>query len=233
MKIISLKEEDMAKYGKAAKGRIFSAHVRISDVPALATELVALISDTSWINKLDIVERTSYMARAAPTIRKLVDSVLTKAESPISSEFGEYMISTTAQRTLLDRLTHQHVPLAELLKEKVSGNPGFDFHTESETQLIAFGEAKYSGTTNPHRAALEQIDSFIQQKKDDMELVMIRPFVTSYAVNNFTAGKKAFVAAFSINSASPDQIIANALSSDAIDCLLDYPEVYVIGVEVK
>lgn len=232
MQIISAKEEDMSVYGKVARGRVFSVHVKINDVPALAKELIAIISDTSWIDKLEVVERVSFTARAERTIRKLVDKVFSKVEDPLSSEFGEYLISSTAQRALVDKHSHQHVPLAELLKEKVSGNPGFDFHTESESQLIAFGEAKYSGTDNPHRAALEQISSFIELHKDKAELIILKPFVTNYAVNNFVAEKRAFVAAFSINSDSPETIIGNALGSPAIDDLLEHPEVYVIGIEV-
>ena len=37
---------------------------------------------------------------------------------------------------------------------------------------------------------------------------------------------------FSINSENPAKILINALKTDAIDSLLSYPELYLIGVEV-
>jgi len=233
MEVISVKNEDMRNYKKTAVGAVYSAHVRISDVSTHANELITIISDTSWIEQLGVVKKTSFSARAERTIRKLVDDIFRKVDDTISTEFGEYMISVAAQRTLEGSFTHQRVPLAELLKEKVSGNPGFDFHTESASKLIAFGEAKYSGTTNPYRKALEQISVFITLRKDEADLLILDSFVSDQAVNNAAAGKKAFVAAFSINGDSPETIISNALSSDAIDALLKYPELYVIGIEVE
>lgn len=232
MEVISVKNEDMRNYNKTAAGAVYSAHVKISNVSTHADKLIAIISDTSWIERLGVVKKTSFSARAERTIKKLVDDIFRKVDDMVSTEFGEYMISVTAQKTLEDRFTHQRVPLAELLKEKVIGNPGFDFHTESTSRLIAFGEAKYSGTKNPYRKALEQISVFITLKKDEAELLILDSFVSDQAVINAAAGKKAFVAAFSINGDSPEAIISNALSSDAIDALLEYPELYVIGIEV-
>lgn len=233
MEVVSVKRENMDDYGKVASGLVCSAHVKITNISLHAQELIKIISDTSWIYKLDAVEQATFSARANRTIDKLVDDILKKVDDVISEEFGEYMISATAQRTLESHLKHTNIPLAELLKEKISGNPGFDFHTESTSNLISFGEAKYSGHSNPHGLALRQIADFIELEKDNAELLILKSFVTESAVDNALNGSKAYVAAFSVNSESPQKIISNALRSDFIDALLGFPELYIIGVEVN
>lgn len=233
MEIVSLKKEDMNEYGKIAKGIVYSAHVKINDIEARATEMVTSISNISWIRELDAIEQASYSARSKRTIKKLVELIVNRVENQITDELGEFMVSKTAQSTLINNLNHKEVPLAELLKEKDTGNPGFDFHTETTTDFIAFGEAKYSGKRNPHGKALSQIVKFIGLEKDTAELTDLKNFVSKIAVNNSLKGKKAFVAAFSINSDKPEDIIKNALKSKFIDHLLDFPEIYIIGVEVN
>ena len=230
MEIISFKKEDMSEYGKTATGSVFSAHVKIKDIETRASEMIRIISDTSWNEKLNAVERASFRARSQRTIEKLVDLIKSRIENEISTEFGEFLVSETAQSTL-GALGHTKVPLAEILKEKVTGNPGFDFHTESGSKIVAFGEAKFSSTINPHPNALNQIVEFIELEKDTAELIIIQNFVSVEATENSLNGKRAYAAAFSINSDSPENIIKNALKSSAINPLLAFPEIYVIGIE--
>lgn len=232
MEIISIKKEDMSEYGKTTTGLVFSAHVKIKNIESRAAEMIEIISNTSWIDKLNAVEKATFMARSQRTIEKLVGLIRSRVEDEITTEFGEFLVSETAQSTL-GALGHSKVPLAELLKEKVTGNPGFDFHTESESKLIAFGEAKFSSSTNPHPIALNQISKFIKLEKDTAELIIIQNFVSAEATENSLNGKRAYVAAFSINSKNPEQIIRNALMSTAIDPLLNFPEIYVIGIEAN
>lgn len=233
MELVSLKIEDMSDYGKTSKGVVYSAHVRIHDIESRADEMVTSLSDTSWIANLGAVEKVSYAARAERTVVKLVRLITERVDNQMTTDFGEFMVSDSAQSLLNNELDHNKVPLAELLKEKISGNPGFDFHTESSTNFIAFGEAKYSGEANPHGKALSQIVKFIGLKKDIAELTDLQHFVSEPAVNNTLQGIKAYAAAFSINNSDPQLIIQNALKSKFIDDLLDFPELYVIGVEVN
>ena len=142
------------------------------------------------------------------------------------------MISDTAQLSLELEHLHTKVPLAELLKEKVSGNPGFDFHTESDRNHIMFGEAKYSGGITPRAKAINQITDFITLEKDNAELIILENFVSEEAIKNAEEEKKGYVAAFSLNSDNPDLIFINALNSDAIISLFAYPELYLIAIQV-
>jgi len=222
----------MAIHGKNGPCLVHRIHVKISDVDSRAVEMIEVIRDTSWLEPLKAVERKTFSATSRRTVDRLVEQIRNRTADEVSSEFGEYLISVSAQAALSDHCKHIKVPLAELLKEKVSGNPGFDFHTESHIQLIAFGEAKYSGTSNPYQDALEQIARFIRLEKDSAELAILQNFVSEIATNNFLDGKKAYAAAFSVNAKNPSLIIDNSLKSPHIDDLLIYGELYIIGVEI-
>ena len=232
MNIINFKHENMDDYGKTTACNVYSIHVKVHDISSKAKAMITMIQDTSWITELDIIEQASFEARAQPTIDKLVHKILSKVTTTLSDDFGEFLISVTAQDTLELQYNHKKVPLAELFKEKKTGNPGFDFHTETSTQLLAYGEAKYSGNINPYSKALNQIKGFLDEKKDKMELTDLKHFTSRESINKALEDKKAFVAAFSINSDNPSSIIENALSSVHIDDLLVYDELYIIGIEV-
>lgn len=233
MEVISCKLENMQNYGKTTSCHVYSIHVKITDIGVRAREMIDMLSNKSWINELGIIPKMSYEARAERTIEKLINDILKKVSTTVSTEFGEFLVSASAQDSLKMQYNHTKVPLAELLKEKVTGNPGFDFHTESHTNLIAFGEAKYSGTGNPYRNAMEQIANFVVLKKDVAELVDLQYFVSAKSVENIKQAQKGFVAAFSINSQNPKEILNNALCSIYIDDLLVHDELYVIGIEVN
>lgn len=232
MEIVNIEKIDMTNYGKTAIADVFKIHVRIDDVEEKAKHLIKTISDKSWISELDIVDQISYEARAERTIEKLVTEIFEKVDTVVNEEFGEYLVSESARDSLCDNFRHIKLPLAEIWKEKKSGNPGFDFHTESPSKLLSFGEAKYSNSTNPHTIAINQIVGFIAENKDKMELTDLRHFCSKEAIINAINGNKAFVAAFSINGQNYDRIFDTAFNSDAINQLLNYNELYIIGIEV-
>ncbi|WP_430735504.1 hypothetical protein [Halodesulfovibrio aestuarii] len=211
---------------------VYKAHVRLSEINEQAVEMINVVSDTSWLNELDVIDRLSFEARAQKTIEKLVIDIFQKVNNQATEEFGEYLISHTASRILATHLNHTTIPLAEILKEKVTGNPGFDFHTESHTGYVAFGEAKYSGKKNPYQDALGQIVDFITKQKDLMELRTLKPFVSDLAISNAANNAKAYIAAFSVNAQSPDTIFGNALASSFTKQLSPQKELYLIGVEI-
>lgn len=223
----------MSDYDASATGKIFSIALEISDLEQRVAEMLAVALDTSWLNELDVIDRLGYEARSRRTIEKITNEILKNVESEISEDFGEYMVSDVAQSALNQHLAHIRLPLAEFIKEKISGNPGFDFHTESPTASVAFGEAKYSGVKNAHGRALKQINEFILENKDIQELPDLRRFVTETAIQNAIKGIKSFSAAFSITSDDPAEIMDNALSSQYLKNLLQYDAIYLIGVKVS
>lgn len=232
MRILSKKDVNMQHFGISTSCKTTLLHVKVDNLDDQAKEIVELIIDTSWIDNLGGVKKISYNARAKKTIDSLVKAILNSVGNSVTEEFGEILVSNVARISLEQGCNHDVVPLAEIWKEKVKGNPGFDFHSESEDCVLCFGEAKYSSTINPYPDALNQINDFLVKEKDLMELVDLESFVSKEAISNCADGKKGFIAAFSINSNNPNLIYNNLLKSNYLDEVIKYNEFYIIGVEV-
>ena len=230
MKLLWVEEIDLVSLGKKSSTKIFSACVSISDISSAAQELILRVRDTSYLSGLDFSDQQAFLAVAQPTIEKLADDIFAKVEDSVTTDFGEYLVSSSAQTLLEQQFDHTKLPLAEIVKPRKSGNEAFDFHTTSPDDVLTFGEAKYSATSNPYRDALEQIVDFINKKKDIGELIVLKHFANMNAVNNVVEGKKSYAAAFLINSKDPKKILEKSLSY--IDDLLGHEELYIIGVTI-
>jgi len=232
MELVTLEQIDLNQFGKISDCKVYCTHIRIRNIKNRAEQITKKILDTSWIEKFDTIDQVTFEARALRTINSLVTNILNNVDDKVTSDFGEYLVSESARDTLASHHNHELIPLAELWKEKLSGNAGFDFHSITSTKLIAFGEAKYKSSGNPHTIALEQICSFITHKKDLMDLRELRLLASDELALKVINDKKAFVAAFSLNGINYKDIFDYALNSDYVDELLKYPELYLIGVEV-
>ena len=232
MKVVSQYSIKPENYGYHSRCDVLYIHVKIDDLQKQAIVIKNDFLDKSWIQKLDIATKIAYEERANDTISKLIKDVLEKVEDKITEEFGEILVSTSAKDALCTNYNHKKIPLAELWKEKISGNPGFDFHTETPTEFIAFGEAKYRAASNAYNLALKQIKDFIQEKKDLKELSDLKNFVGAKAISNISnLNLKAFIAAFFLHSDDDNQIINHIMKNPCIKDLLQHQELYIIGVE--
>lgn len=207
-------------------------HVQITDLQAVVEDLHKSIADTSWINELDALSQQTFKATSERTINKFVTEIIAGVQSNLNQDIGEYIISYAGQCVLETTYSHKKIPLAELLKEKVSGNPGFDFHTLSTKRFIVFGEAKFSMNGTPRAIALNQIGDFIALKKELAELNSFRAFLDEEIEKNVLDGMRGYAAAFSFNSDNIDTIFRNALESDIIEELIKHNELYLIAVEI-
>lgn len=217
--------------------QIYACIVQVDASESIAS-VIAEINDNSWISKLNIIEQVSYTTRLKETAKNIMKDCLTfNTELNCNiydySVVGEYIVSKEGRKALIEQFSHSYVPLAELWKEKSSNNPGFDFHSESTTNLIIFGEAKYDSTSNPHGDAIDQVEGFITKGKDAMELTDLKHFVSTQATTNFLNNKKGFAISFSINSQNPKTIINNAISSEKINNITNYDEFYIVGVIIN
>lgn len=204
--------------------------VDIEDVAAHAVDLIMKVNDTSWISELGAVPRASYETIALKTARKLV-AIFEAANDSIGADFGEYMISMSAGDCLGDMLGHKVLPLSELWKEQISGNPGFDFHTESHNKRIAFGEAKYNSNSNSYSAAALQVHDFMDAEKDKFDAVHLQHLASTEAVEALLGDSRGFAIAFSLHSEDHKKILENALKSDFVQALSARSnELYIIGV---
>lgn len=236
--VIEKFEVEKEKYGiTQCTSKIFTCLVAINASESIKA-VINEINDESWIAKLGIIERTSYEARAIRTVEKIMKECVKFNNSTKENEYdysvvGEYIVSREGRGTLISEFQHTHIPLAELWKEKSSGNPGFDYHSESTSNRIIFGEAKYNSLSNPYNEAIGQVEDFIEKGKDKMELSDIKHFVTEKAVDNFLDHKKGFAVSFSVKAVNPCEVIKNAICSELIDKIKQYDEFYIIGVIIN
>lgn len=188
----------------------------------------------AWINKYKkSVIRKSIEERCNKTINKISKKLELCQEDIVASEAGEYIISILGKQALTEKLNYLNIPLAELWKEKITGNPGFDFHSESTENKIIFGEAKYLCGKNAYNNSLSQINDFIELKKDLIEMVDLDNLVTDLAKSNFENNKKGYAAAFSSTHMSTDKLIKNILDNDSFKKLLLYDELLLVAVNIN
>lgn len=230
--------EHIDKFSDETPCNIYYLEIIIDDVYKHAGDLIIKIKDNSWIDKLDAISKISYQRKVSDTAKKLEEifkNQINSDASEISKDFGEYMISLDSAESLKQSLNHKIIPLAELWKEKITGNPGFDFHTESPQKTIAFGEAKYRSSGNAYGIAAKQVKEFIGEEKDKGDVVNLRHLgVSETAIENLITNKRDFILAYSVNSENPDKIKINCLNNSDVQFLNTQAQtLYLIGVHIK
>lgn len=232
MEIIHQTKVDMSIHGISTECGVYMIHIKILDINRRAKEIIDTLLDRSWIKRLGVIDQKAYNARAEKTIIHLVENILNHVEDDVTEEFGEYLISDSAGNALSEVHKHKKIALAELWKEQMTGNPGFDFHTESPMELVVFGEAKFKSSGSPYTVALNQIVSFVSDQKDLMELADLQKMASEKSIQNALDNKKGFIAAFSLNAKNQSAIFDKALKTEAAKSLLNFTELYLIGIEI-
>lgn len=150
----------------------------ISDFEIFKKKIVEVLVSTSWINDM-LVDLD--MEIALDNAARTIDNVISKleksiAENKITSDFKQYAISVCSLATLKQNVNCQILPLSEILKEKVSNNPGFDFYVIEASKLCVFGEAKYRSNGNAHTDAINQVEDFVNDRKHRTDCEYIKQF---------------------------------------------------------
>lgn len=197
-------------------------------------KILEQISNLSWIDKLMPDElKISMKARVDPTVDLLDKQLSNNNEDEITSKTGEYFVSEIARETIVNELEYSDIPLAELRKEKVSGNPGFDYHSENKNNIIIFGEAKYVASQNAYGKALKQVVEFIDAKKDLKELTELTSFVSNKAIINANLERKGYAIGFSSYSTSSEDLINNIRKSKHFKKIIKYEEIVIVAVDIN
>ena len=209
------------------------------DAPSVISSVIKEITDNSWLSSLNPIDRVSFEACMKKTVNSIIEECQ-KYQKQTSGglydykQVGEYIVSKAGRDSLTDGFSHGFIPLAELWKEKEKGNPGFDFHSLSPSEIFIFGEAKYRSEANPYSIAIEQVESFIDDEKDKMEASNLNKItMNSTATTNFLNNKKGFAISFSIKAQNPKDIIENAIKCPEIKNINQYDEFYIIGVIIN
>lgn len=231
MTITEINPSDVFDSTKYPNCLISCLHVVITDFTGYVQCMIDRAIDDSWMANLDDFDKMSYQACAEKTVKLLVEDIFKKATA-LNDDVGEYIVSMSAQEALHDAKNHSILPLAEIIKERLKGNGGFDFHTVSSTDLLCFGEAKFSLNDTPRAKAMKQIKDFINEKKDIAEAGALKPLVSENARKNFVQNKKGYTAAFYMNAKDVKTIMKNALESTPMKTIGQYPEFYIIAIQV-
>lgn len=231
---LTIIDDNVLKHShKKNSSKINCIHVKINNFIDIIDEFEKHITDTTWINSLNEIAQLAFKANVKKTINKVVNEIIAKVKSnsKLNEDIGEYLVSYGAQKSLEIEFKHSLIPLAELIKEKISGNPGFDYHSVSYNDILIFGEAKFSLENTPRNKALSQIVEFVDDR-DHAELLWLQPFLNENSLNNIKEGKKGYAAAFAYNNKDLNKTFENAINSDELEKLINHEEIYLIAVEL-
>lgn len=228
MKVLECKKIDVENYNSITYIRIDPENLSVT-----IRDIITSLSNLSWIAKFDkSYIRNSFFKRAEDTAEYLADKILKDDGDKITEDSGEYVVSELAREALVIELKYLDVPLAELFKEQVSGDPGFDFYSANKEKVIIFGEAKYSSGRNAYGIGMEQVDRFIREGQDVSDLNDIDKFFEEESLKLADKGDKAYAIAFAAKGTASDMIIKGIIRNKHYKDIAINKEVIFLAVNV-
>lgn len=228
MKILECKKIDIENHNN-----ILFVRIEPENLSATIRDIIDSFSDMSWISKFDKPYiRDSFLTRAEASAKYLADKIQKDDTDNVTKDSGEYVVSELARQALVIQLKYLDVPLAELFKEQISGNPGFDFYSANNEKIIIFGEAKYNSRKNAYGVGMEQVDRFIQEGQDISDLNDIDKFFEDKSLDYAVAGDKAYAIAFASKGTPSERIISGIISNSHYENIAVHKEVIYLAVNV-
>ena len=213
---------------------VYFIRIDPEDISDTLSDILKVLMDLSWLKHFDedyMVQ--SYQHRAQITINNIKEKFTACDEGPLTKDAGEYVVSELSREAIVSNLGYLDIPLAELLGKKISGNPGFDFHTQNlSTDTVIFGEAKYLSLQSAYPSAITQINEFIETEKDLADLADLEHFCTPESLRRAADGVKGFAAAFSAKGTSSDKLISSIQARKEYSALLNYNEIILVAVNL-
>lgn len=224
---------DFLKMDEENGKNVFFLRVDPEDISITLREIIDVLSDLSWISKFDKVYlRESYKTRAETTVKHICKKIQAGAMSGVYGDAAEYIVSEVARETLVEHLKYKDVPLGELFKEQISGNPGFDYFTANLSDVIIFGEAKYLAAQNAYGTGMSQTARFIKEGRDKADIADIQNFFTDSALTGVYNGTKGFSIAFSAKNTASEALIQNIKKNAHYAELSSYQELIFVAVNI-
>lgn len=228
MRIIDCKKIDTPKHE-----HITFIRVEPLDLELTVEKMICNLNDLSWISEFEEdFMQDGFKARAEPTIKDITQKLLKAKVDKISGEAGEYIVSELSRKAIIEELKYLNIPLSELFSKQSSGNPGFDFHTENNSNIILFGEAKYVSRQNAYGRGLSQVVKFIKEKKDLKDLIDLKNFCSSKSLSNANKGKKGFAIGFSSKTTPTDKLIQGIIKNKDYKSLTSNKEIIMVAVNI-
>lgn len=207
--------------------------VDVNNLEEVILEIMKSLNEISWVNRLASDElKEGFLACIEPTINKISEDLRNSLDDENISAIGEYVVSNVARLIIEQYYEYYVLPLAELLKEQLSNNPGFDYHCVSKENIPIFGEAKYVANTNGYGRALSQVVKFIDEKKDKKEISLLSHFMPKEAIKNIVLENKGYSISFSVKTIDTDTLIKNIQKNKNFIKLTKYKEVIVVAVDI-
>ena len=229
-----MKVIDKIQMDDVSECKVTFIRINPEDKKETIKKILEQLSDISWIEKIMPEElKISMKAKVEPTVELLNKQLNENNDGIITSKMGEYFVSEIAREVIINELDYKDIPLAELRKEKISGNPGFDYHSENKNNIIIFGEAKYIAKQNAFGKALKQVVDFIKDKKDLKELAELRDFVSQEAIKNANMKRKGYAIGFSSYNTKSENLINSIKRSDHFNELIKYEEIVIVAVDIN
>ena len=142
--------------------RAYFLRVQPDDLKDTLSQIFYVLSNLSWISNFDEdYIRESFQERAKATLADIYAKITTSSTDEVSSDAGEYVVSELAREAIVDKLGYLDIPLAELYNKKKSGNPGFDFHSQSLDNLTD-SEVQRLSDTNIDMLVKTALDSLFE-----------------------------------------------------------------------
>lgn len=221
------------KINKIIEPNVRLIRVQPNDLKITLGYILTTLSSMCWIGQMSEVLREGYRIRAQSTIDKLSCDFNNGMNTGIISSTGEYIVSELTRSSIVNELDYMDIPLGELFKQKASGNPGFDIFTVNKNEQILFGEAKYVANANAYNNAMEQINRFIEEKRDLSDIIDLEHFNIGNAIRNASNGNRGFIAGFSSTKIS-DAILEQHIKNNAeYKALPKDKEIICVAVDVR
>ena len=196
-------------------------------------EVFDSLANLSWLNDFDKDWlKEGYQVRADATVKYIADNIIKAGDDKVTSNSGEYVISELARLTLINELLYSNIPLAELIKKQKSGNPGFDFYSESPSNVLLFGEAKYLANQNAYGRAFEQMVRFINESADIGDLPDVHAFCSDNSKSNVLNGIKGFAASFASKETHTQILVKNIQENEDYKTLSKFTELVCVAVNI-
>jgi len=204
-----------------------------TDIKLTLKNVLDSLMSMSWLYNFDkeyLVD--GYKERCEQSINHISKNILKQNDSAVTSSSGEYVVSELARTSVVDTYSYLDVPIADLIKKQVVGNPGFDFYTLNSKKNILFGEAKYISRQSGHLKALEQSYKFYLQKQHITEIPDIQNFFCEESLTNCNKGEIGFMVAFSAKKTETKDFIEIIKKNKDYQELRKFKEVILIAVNI-
>jgi len=228
MRILEIKKIDIENYNHITFIRIDPENLELT-----IKEIIEQLFSIAWISRFDkAYMKISFEKRAIDTAQYLAKKIRLETDDKVSKDTGEYVVSELARKSIIEQMGYLDIPLAEIFKEQVSGNPGFDYYSANANDTIIFGEAKYLSAQNAYGKGMEQVDRFIKKKQDISDLNDIDKFFKPQSLDRAGIGKKAYSIAFSSKKTNSDRIIDGITSNRHYKELIIHEELIFVAVDI-